>query len=146
MKTIKFLSMLFAAFTLSFTAASCGDDNDVEDIIENGGKTTSDLKTSDNEITLTIKQPSAYTMVVTALFTNKQCTSYVTKTTYASEILANAAWKSIQEGYTAEDDLTYKRDGNTIIADGSEALKGMPYDIVLQMIQNVKKTFESANK
>ncbi len=143
MKTIKFFGMLIAALTLSFTTTSCGSD-DVEDVIENGGKASTELKTSDNEIVLTIKQPAAYTMVTTAKFSNKQCTSYVIKTTYATDVLADAAWKSAQAD-NDEEGMTYKRDGKTITADGTGAMKGMSYDIVLQIMQKQKQAFENAN-
>jgi len=144
MKTIKFFGMLIAALTLSFTTVSCGDD-DVEDVIENAGKVSTELKTSDKEIVLTVKQPAAYTMVTTAKFSNKQCTSYVVKTTYSTDVLADAAWKSIQEDKDDEG-MTFKRDGKTITADGSDAMKGMPYDTILQILQAQKKAFEDANK
>lgn len=145
MKAFKFIGMLFAALALSFTATSCGNDDDVDDIIEgieNGHiKASADLKKSSNELVLTIKIPGAYTEVTTAKFSNKLCTKYVIVTTFASDALADKAWSEYQ---AEEGDEIVKavRNGKTITIDLSEEFEGMEYDWVLATLEAEKAAID----
>ena len=148
MKAIKFFGMLFAAFALSFTATSCGDD-DVDDIIkdiENGQvKASAELKKSDKELVLTIKYPGAYTQVSTAKFSNKLCTEYILVSTFASDALADVAWNE----WNSDEDkgsVNAKRNGKTITVDLSDEFKGLSYDLVLSIMEEEKAAVERINR
>lgn len=149
MKAIKFMAVLFAASALSFTATSCGDEDDIEDIIEdmeNGNyKATADLKKSSNELVLTIKYPGVYTEVTTAKFRDDKCVSYIMKMTYASDKLADAAWEEAKEESEDVDLGSIKRDGKTITWDLTEEMEGMSYDYALQIMQAQKDAVERGN-
>lgn len=148
MKTIKFLSMLLAAFTLSFAFTSCGDDDDddVDDIIEDiqhgNYSVKTDLKKSSSELVLTVDMKGVFKQVQTAKFdSNKMCKSFVIAATYANDALADAAWKELKEEADAED-YGIKRNGRTITMDMTEEYEGAPYDMILRIFEEEKAEYE----
>ena len=145
MKAFKFIGMLFAAFALSFTATSCGDD-DVDDIIEGGitsGSMSSDLKKSDSQLVLTLNYPT-HKIVTTAKFSNALCTSYIIEITYLTDAWADAAWKAYEAENKESGSTVYKRNGKTITANLSEDFKGVEYDVILTELEHQKRAFDSA--
>lgn len=147
MKAFKFFAMLIAAFALSFTATSCGDDDDdlnMDEIIkgiENGsikGKAT--LSESENQLVLTIEYPGIYTDQTTAVFKNKVCTKYTQVMNFASKALADKAWADmVEDGDT--DGMT--RNGNTIVWDGTEDYAGVSYEFILDEMREEKLWFDA---
>lgn len=148
MKTIKFFGMLFAAAALSFTATSCGEDKDIDDIIddiEQGNiKPTASLKKSSDELVFTVKFPGAYTEVTTAKFRNGQLASLTRVSTYSSKKLADAAWEEIQKEGNIETGVQAKRDGKTITWDLTEAMSEMSYEEMLKMFEELKYSIDHA--
>lgn len=146
MKAIKFLGMLFAAAALSFTATSCGEDKDLEQIldeIEQGTiKPTASIKKSSNELVLTIKYPSFYTEVNTAKFSNGKLVSFTMVDTYASNKLADAAWDEILKEGHIEVATGLKRDNKTITWDLTELMSDMDYEEVLLTFEARKYALE----
>lgn len=142
MKVFKFLAMLMAAFTLSFTATSCGDD--VEDIGGGGdNKMSAKLTKSDNQLVLTISYPG-YKSTQTAKFSNNLCTSYVFVLKYSSSKLAEIAWEAAKAEMDEEDKIKYSRNGDTITMDATEEFKGMTYEIILAQMEEQKAAIERA--
>lgn len=141
MKAIKFFGMLFAAFALSFTATSCGgDDDDLEDIehkIENGElKTTVTLTEKADQIVLTAKTEKVCTQTYTAKFRERVCVSCVFEAEFSSKQLADEFESEMK------DEMDLKRDGNKFTADMSEDFVGKDYATVKMGFEFLKKTFE----
>lgn len=140
MKTIKFFGMLFAAFALSFTATSCGDD-DIEDLehkVENGElKTTVTLKETADQLVLTAKTEKVSTQTYTANFRERVCVSCTFAAEFANKQLADEFEKEMK----GEMDL--KRDGNKFTADMSKDFAGLDYAAVKMSFEYIKRGFES---
>lgn len=139
MKAIKFLAMLFAAFVLSFTAVSCGDDDldDIENKIENGElKTTVTLTEKADQLILTAKTDKVCTQTYTANFRERVCVSCVFKAEFSSKQLADDFEK------TSKDEMELKRDGNKFTADLSEDFAGQDYATVKMSFEYIKKSLE----
>ena len=131
-----------AAFTLSFTATSCGDD--VEDIGGGGdNKMSANLTKSDNQLVLTINYPG-YKQTQTAKFSNNLCTSYVFVLKYSSSKLADAVWEQAMAEMDKEDKVKYSRKGDTITMDATEEFKGIEYNIILAQMEEQKAAIDRA--
>lgn len=140
MKATKFFAMLFAAFTLSFTASSCGGDDDLDDLvdkIENGElKTTVTLKETADQIVLTAKTDKVSTQTYTANFRERVCVSCFFEAEFANQQLADEFEKSNRG------EMELKRDGNKFTADMSEDFVGQDYAMVKMGFEYLKKSFE----
>lgn len=99
MKAIKFLGMLFAAAALSFTATSCGEDMDIDEIADEIAqgtiKPSANIKGDSNELVLTVKIPKLRTEIHTAKFSNGMCVSYVEVINSASTQFAEDIFSAI---------------------------------------------------
>lgn len=143
MKAIKFFGMLFAAFALSFTATSCGGDDDLEDIehkIENGElKTTVTLTEKADQIVLTAKTEKVSTQTYTAKFRERICVSCVFEADFSSKQLADEFEKM------SKNEMELKRDGNKFTADLSEEFAGIDYATLKTIFEGMKKGFEGSS-
>lgn len=131
MKKIKFFGMLFAAAALSFTATSCGEDMDLDQIveeIEQGNiKPSANIKESSNELVLTIKIPKLRTEVHTAKFSDGVCVSYVEKITSATQQFSDDTWSAITRyGQIVAGGLI--QDGKTVTWDRTKEFSGESYE------------------
>lgn len=140
MKAFKFFAMLIAAAAISFTATSCGDDDSVDDIIEDiqNGKVekSADIKATSNTITLTMKMKNVVTITTVAKFdNNKRCTSCISTEVYATTALADDAWA------TTKDEKGVTRDGKTFTYDETEDYYGESYDEVKMEFEMMKQSF-----
>ena len=132
--------------TMCFTA--CGDDDDdVEKAIENfeNGKLkpTVTYKEGKDQLTLTADYKGVMTENHVAKFDAAgKLTSYIFSVTYASDKLADEAWKESQAD--PDDDVKFERNGRTITADYTSMYKDyFTYDMMKQFFQRLKTELES---
>lgn len=140
MKAIKFFGMLFAAFAISFTATSCGSDDDIEDLeqkIEDGDiKTTVSISESKDQIVLVAKTGKVSTQTYTAKFRDGKCASCVLTAEFSTKLLADE-FERANDG-----EMELKRDGNKFTADLTEDFAGMDYALVKSVFESIKRTLE----
>ena len=133
MKAIKFFAMLFACAAMSFTFASCGDDDD--DIIDGPeepmtGQTTSKYtKQSKDELEVTQKS-AVVTQVHNAKFDKDGIlTSYIVTATWGTEEWANAYYEEMKN----ESDMKVSKKGKTVTVDMTSNFEGATYDLIKRM-------------
>ena len=145
----KYFFLLAAMFIGSVCLTSCGDDDDVEDAIE-------DIASGKVKPTVTIKDgnPAVFTAVfkgvatqtMTATFDeNDMCSKFITEETYATDKLADQAWKEIQEDCDEDELKYYTRKGKTITEDESEFYEDATHDEILMFFETMKREYENAS-
>lgn len=154
MKAIKFIGALIAAFALCVSFTACNNDDDDEYanygeaeyrdlwvMVEEGIiKPTVEIKESSSELVLTAKFGKYLTYQQTAKFSNKVCKSAISKYTYCSEKMAQAAW-DLDYGY--EERQYSKLNGKTITEDWTDKLAGESYEYILNELKSEKRGLES---
>ena len=147
----KYLLMLAALFVGAVCFTSCGDDDDIDDFIDNieNVKPTVVINEKGNPMTMTITYPGMYTETHAAAFdSNNMCSSYKVTQVFKHSNLADAAWKEIQDELAEEraegNEPTYKysRDGKTIVCDMSADFKGKDRQYVLMVFDVYKSNIE----
>ena len=134
MKAIKFFAMLFACAAMSFTFASCGDDDDDINGGDPGeiitGQTTSKYtKDSKNELEVTQKS-AVVTQVHNAKFDKDGIlTSYTITSTWGTEEWANAYYEEMKN----ESDMKVSKKGKTVTVDMTSNFEGATYDLIKRM-------------
>lgn len=134
MKAIKFFAMLFACAAMSFTFASCGDDDDDINGGDPGeiitGQTTSKYtKQSKDELEVTQKS-AVVTQVHNAKFDKDGIlTSYIVTATWGTEEWANAYYEEMKN----ESDMKVSKKGKTVTVDMTSNFEGATYDLIKRM-------------
>ena len=146
----KYFFMLAALLVGSVCFTSCGDDDDVEDAIEDivSGKVKPTVTIKDgNPAVFTAVFKGVYTETMTATFDNNdECIKFITQDIFATDKLADEAWKDIQANYDADEVSKYfTRKGKTITEDETEFYEGQSHDEILYFFELLKKEFESGN-
>lgn len=142
MKKYLIMCIGLLAGMLSFT--SCGDDDkDIEDVIGDITKVTTDLKDKGDELILTVKQGSMYTSVYDAKFKADKCTSYILTTTYKTEEMAKKAYEDLLKYANDSDNITYSIKGKVVTSDMTPLFAGWSKELVKttleSMAENMKK-------
>ena len=148
----KYLLMLAALFVGAVCFTSCGDDDDVDDIIDDieNVKPSIVINEKGNPMTMTITYAGLLTETHAATFdSNNMCSSYKVTQAFKNSAMADAAWKDIQEDLAedraeGEPTYTYTRDGKTIICDMSADFKGKDRQYILMVFDVYKANLERA--
>ena len=136
--------------TMCFTA--CGDDDDdVEKAIEkidNGTmKPTVSIPETASQLVFTAVWQGVMTEVFTATFNNDgTLKKYIVTTTYATDKLADEAWKELKEDLEPDEEANYSRNGRTITADLTSEFEGANKQMIKQIFQSMKTEYEKGTK
>ncbi|MBQ8675574.1 MAG: hypothetical protein IJ139_03770 [Bacteroidaceae bacterium] len=136
--------------TMCFTA--CGDDDDdVEKAIEkidNGTmKPTVTINETATQLVFTATWQGVMVEVYTATFSSDgTLTKYICTTTYATDKLADEAWKELKEDLDPEEEANYSRNGRTITVDLTSEVEGANRQIMNQIFQSLKAEYEKGVK
>ena len=136
--------------TMCFTA--CGDDDDdVEKAIEkidNGTmKPTVTINETATQLVFTATWQGVMVEVYTATFSSDgTLTKYIYTTTYATDKLADEAWKELKEDLDPEEEANYSRNGRTITVDLTSEVEGANRQIMNQIFQSLKAEYEKGVK
>ncbi len=139
--------LLMLAVPFTFTACGDDDDDDVEKAIENieNGKLkpTVTYNEGKDQLTLTAVYKGVMTESHVAKFdANGKLTSYIFSVTYASDNLADEAWKEAQKD--SDDDMEITRNGRTITADYTNMYAEIgTYDVIKRIFQELKQQYET---
>ena len=143
----KYFFLLAAMFIGAVCLTSCGDDDDLEDAIDDiiSGKVKPTVTIKDgNPAVFTATFKDVYTETMTATFDeNDECIKFITEGTYATDKLADEAWKDIQENYDKDELEYFTRKGKTIIEDETEDFEGYSHEDILYFFELTKQDFES---
>lgn len=135
--------MLFAFAAISLSFASCGDDDEDVPVDPITGGTVAKFTTkTDKEIVLTLES-ALCTQKHSTKFESKKLTSYLYTASYATNEMAQTAYKDCENDSTMPD---VKLNGKTITCDYTPLWKGMDYDIVLKTLEAIKDQTNSHNK
>jgi hypothetical protein len=142
----KYYLLLAVLFLGAVCLSSCGDD-DPEEIIENivDGKTkpTVSINTAGNPMTMTITYKGLYTQTHAATFGDDgMCSNYTITEKFENSKLADEAWNAYQ--LSAEKDQ-YKRSGNTITSDQTEAFAGYTREYMMLYFNTLKTNLEKTS-
>ncbi|MBQ9533811.1 MAG: hypothetical protein IJR71_07655 [Prevotella sp.] len=148
----KYLLMAAALLAATMTFTACGDDDEkseeaIEDIVSGKTKPTVTINETADKIVMTAEWKNAYTEVHTATFdSNGLLTSYTVASTYATDALADAAWKAAQEADGEDADLKVTRNGKTITADYTKEYPEVNKEMMRSVFETIKKQYESMNQ
>lgn len=139
----KYLFLLAALFVGAVCMTSCGDDDPedvIEDIVNGNVKPTVTLNTNGNPMTLKIVYKGLYTQTHSATFGDDGlCSNYTITEKFESSKLADEAWATYQSG---ADKDQYRRSGNTITSDETEAFSGYTREQMKFYFESLKTTLE----